>query len=136
LSVTPAAVDPNPEPFFNSQGDINPNYSFAEPTVSTIPPSVITGTADGLLGPGNYSWSLDLHRVAGVENDGSIASGSPYGDGSGVILLSADPRQETITDPEGGHIYASYAYNPSGLMTVLPVGGFAWEYPEQFDFDY
>jgi hypothetical protein len=136
LSVTPEPLDPNPEPYFNSQGDVNPNYSYAEPTVTTIPPSAITGTADGLLGPGNYSWSLDLHRVAGVENDGSIASGSPYGDGSGVVVRQQNPYQETITDPEGNHLWASYTYNPIGSMTVIPVGGFLHEYLSPLDFDY
>ena len=105
---------------------LNPNYSFAEPTVSTIPPSVITGTADGLLGPGNYSWSLDLHRVAGVENDGSIASGSPYGDGTGVVVKQQSPYQEAIfgPPPESHHSLMTQLYNPKGTMIIGPVFNF------------
>lgn len=131
LAVTPEPLDPNPEPYLNSQGDVNPFYMMASlnPTTESIPSSVITGTSDGLLVPGNYSWSLDLHRVAGVENDGTI-------DNTGVILRQVSPRQEGITDPEGNYAYASYLYNPTGSMSVIPVGGFIWDYLTPLDFNF
>ncbi len=124
LSVTPEPVDPNPVAF----GD--PGFVFAglEPTTVTIPSTTITGTADGLLIPGNYSWSLDLHRVAGEPGDGSI-------DDTGVILRQASPRLEGITDPDGVFRFAHQLYNPRGSIAVAEVGGFAFDISD-FNFEF
>ena len=127
LSVTPQAVDPNPVAW----GDPGFTMAHLNQTTVTISPSVITGTADGLLIPGNYSWSLDLHRVAGAPGDGSINN-------TGVILRSAGPsppRQEGITDPSGVYRYAHQLYNPAGEINVIPVGGFLWDYMD-FNIDF
>ena len=123
VSVTPEPVDPNPVAF----GD--PGFTFNLLPVSVIIPSdVITGREDGLLVPGNYSWSMDLHRVAGLPGDGSIND-------TGVILVQASPRQEGITDPDGRFRFAHQLYNPRGSIAVAPVGGFAFDISD-FNFDF
>ena len=116
LPVTPEAVDLNP-----SEGTVWPVA-----TEESINPSVITGRSDGKLTPGEYSWELDLHRVAGSPGDGSIPSGSPYGDGSGVIVRQQSPYQEGIAGPppEGGFPFMTGLYNPTGTMIIGPVYNF------------
>lgn len=113
ISVTPEAVDPNPGNAF----------AFPVPTKASINPSIITGRPDGKLIPGEYSWELDLHRVAGEDGDGSIPSGSPYGDGSGVIVIQQDPYQEGIAGPppEGAFRSKEQLYNPIGTMIIGPI---------------
>ena len=118
LSVTPEAVDPNPVAW----GDPGFTMSYMNVTTVTISPGVITGTADGLLIPGNYSWSLDLHRVAGAPGDGSINN-------TGVMLRQASPRQEGIKGLYGGVLnwrFAHSLYNPKGEMNVIPVENFLY----------
>jgi hypothetical protein len=116
VSVTPAPVGLNPS---------NPYY-IDPPTTESINPSVITGRTDGKLVPGEYSWELDLHRVAGEEGDGSIASGSPYGDGTGVVVKQQSPYQEAIFGPPPGseHWLMTQLYNPKGTMIIGPVFNF------------
>jgi hypothetical protein len=119
LPVTPEAVDPNPVAY----GDPGWRMEWLYPTRVSINPSEITGTPSGELIPGNYSWSLDLHRVAGEPGDGSIND-------TGVILRQPGPnppRQEGIPDINGNFAFAPYLYNPGGYMNVLPVGGFEYD---------
>lgn len=126
VSVTPDPVDPNPVAF----GD--PGFTFnILPTSVRIPSETITGTADGLLIPGNYAWSMDLHRVAGQPGDGSIND-------TGVILRAPGPRpprQEGITDPDGVFRFAHQLYNPRGSIAVAEVGGFAFDISD-FNFNF
>jgi hypothetical protein len=117
LTVTPEPVDPNPvawgDPGFVMAGLI--------PTTVEIPPSEITGRADGLLIPGNYSWSMDLHRIAGLPGDNSIND-------TGVIALQTNPYQEGVAGLTAMITMTNLLYNPKGGLVVIPVDANQWDY--------
>lgn len=102
LEVTPEARSLNPTGVM---------FEDSTPTVVEFPPSVITGTADGLLTPGVYNWSLDLHRIAGLPGDNTINE-------SGVILLQTNPYQESIAGVDGFGKSPNFLYNPTGFMQI------------------
>lgn len=118
LTVTPEPVDLNPVAW----GD--PGFVMAglNPTTVEILPSEITGRADGLLIPGNYSWSMDLHRIAGLPGDNSLND-------TGVLVLQTNPYQEGIAGPTPGSFPGlNQLYNPKGGMIVIPEDANQWEY--------